>query len=661
MKKYFSLSLAMLVLINSLSITTLAAPADAVVENTQDATENKDMNVRVDTSKGSTFSVVLPKTIQIDPDDGLGVYTVEVTGDLNPNRVINIKCDEEIQLQTADRIESVLFDVTKTKTKWTWSDLFGGQKSSVTETISLQEGEKIPAGESTGILTFNINCENDLLEGVLLKSDLEFLGYDLNTATDINIPASIDYGEGKIKNINSVGGSLFQGNTVIQSVTIAEGVKEIGPYAFEGCTNLTSVGFPTSLTDIRTAAFKDTTSLPSYHVGKNIDKIEERAFENSGIKSLTFDDLDGAESVYCGGYCFKDCDNLVTLTFPTTREVKLGNSAFLNCSSLEEVSAGSNIALYSATFAECTSLETATLDFSYDGSTTISVFSGCSNLREVHLTGLTEIGKYTCHNCPNLETFTVNAGVTKIGKGAFVDCKKLTTLPIQPTLTEIGEDAFYNCYAADGSYVIPAGVTVIPESAFKKCMAIDSLTFEGVITEIGEAAFKNCGGSTLTFKDGLHTIGYDAFAYSADFTGNKVTSISLPDSVTSIGASAFKRVAFTEFTVPSGVTVLSDELFAECNQLATVNMHNNITQFGVRTFEATGLTALPTIPSGVSVIPEKCFWNCDSLTKITIPDNISVIGIEAFRSCENLTAASIPSVTNVDSSAFSGSVNITRR
>jgi hypothetical protein len=641
-------------------IKSLAASGDAVVEKISTVDEDKSVDVEVSTSKGSSFRVVLPKTVSINPNTGIGTYDIKVSGDIDPDRVITIKCNETVTLSSEAGDQSLEFDVSKTKTKWYWNDIKNSNVDTITEEINLKEGQVIPAGQFIGNLTFYINCAYDVEEGVFTAEDAEELGYDIATARSITIPSEINYSNGKVKKIRSVEGSLFKDSTVLESVTIEEGVLGVGPNAFENCTSLSSIQLPNSLTDIEDNAFKGTTSLAiPLEIGPNLDKIENNAFEDSAITRITFNDSVGAKRITFDSYAFKNCVNLETVTMPETREVVLGGSSFYGCTKLKTIEGEDNIIICANAFSNCTGLEEVTLDFSNPLSTTAGVFQRCNSLTTVNLTGVKKIEKYAFTECPELTTVVINEGITSIENDAFRDCHKLTSLPIQSTLTEIGESAFENCYVASGSYTIPAGVTVISKSAFEKCYAIDSLRFEGVITEVGEAAFKNCGGNTLTFKDGLVTIGYDAFAYSSSFPGTKITEINLPDTVTTIGDSAFKRSAFTTFKVPKGVTVLSAEMIANSKDLESITLHENVRAFGKQTFYETGLKSIE-IPNKVVAIPVNCFGYCTSLSSVITHKDLLLYDTGAFKGCSSLSEIRVNNSATINGDVFSSNTNVIR-
>ena len=155
----------------------------------------------------------------------------------------------------------------------------------------------------------------------------------------------------------------------------------------------------------------------------------------------------------------------------------------------------------------------------------------------------------------------------------------------------------------------------------------------------------NINGLTVT------TIGEYAFN---DLTN--LTSVTIPDSVTSIGASAFSLTSLTNVTIGNGVTSIGELAFYYCTSLTSVTIGNSVTSIGFQAFiDCTHLTSV-TIPNSVTSIGNGAFYNCASLTSVTIPNSVTSIGSSAFRACISLTEVyfqgNSPTPTN-DSTVFS--------
>ena len=137
----------------------------------------------------------------------------------------------------------------------------------------------------------------------------------------------------------------------------------------------------------------------------------------------------------------------------------------------------------------------------------------------------------------------------------------------------------------------------------------------------------------------------------------KITKVTIEDSVTSIGESAFEDcTGLTSITIPDSVTSIGNWAFDGCTGLTSITIPNSVTSIRQYAFyKCTGLTSI-TIPNSVTSIGESAFDGCTSLTNIIINSNVlKTIGIEAFRSCTSLKSIKIPdSVTSICNGAFSG-------
>ncbi|MDE6226104.1 MAG: leucine-rich repeat domain-containing protein [Muribaculaceae bacterium] len=161
--------------------------------------------------------------------------------------------------------------------------------------------------------------------------------------------------------------------------------------------------------------------------------------------------------------------------------------------------------------------------------------------------------------------------------------------------------------------------------------------------------------------DGENTftvVGLDAACF---YNGEKITSVTIPETVTEIGDYAFGWCSgLTSINIPDGLTKIGDEAFLACYKLTSVNIPKTVTEIGKSAFEScSGLTSI-NIPDGVTEISVGAFWGCKSLTSINIPDGVTEIGDRAFDACYDLTSVNIPkSVKSIGKEAFSACFDLT--
>ena len=250
-------------------------------------------------------------------------------------------------------------------------------------------------------------------------------------------------------------------------------------------------------------------------------------------------------------------------------------------------------------------------------------------------------------NRSSVKAVVIPDSVTSIGRWAFGYCESLTSVTIPDSVTSIGSCAFYDCTGLT-SITIPDSVTSIGNGAFYNCTGLTSVTIPDSVTSIGDEAFNNCTRLTsITVKEGNPNYSSDEYGvlFNKDKTlliqypiGNKRTSYTIPDSVTSIGDWAFAQcTSLTSVTIGNSVTSIGEAAFWLCTSLTSVTIGNSVTSIGSSAFWCcTGLTSI-TIPDSVTSIGDYAFIYCTGLTRVTIPDSVTSIGDNAFISCTSLT------------------------
>jgi hypothetical protein len=196
--------------------------------------------------------------------------------------------------------------------------------------------------------------------------------------------------------------------------------------------------------------------------------------------------------------------------------------------------------------------------------------------------------------------------------------------------------------------VIPASVTSIGESMRSQgCTGLTSITIPNSVTSIGERAFSGCTGLTsVTIPNSVTSIEYNAFYGCTGLTRIEVDPLN------------------SQYVGLEGVLFIKDLsvlLQYPGGKAGSYTIPNSVTSIGNYTFQGcTGLTSI-TIPNSVTSIEYNAFYGCTGLTRITIPDSVTGIGQSAFQGCTGLTSVTIPnSVTSIWGAAFSGCTGLTR-
>ena len=180
---------------------------------------------------------------------------------------------------------------------------------------------------------------------------------------------------------------------------------------------------------------------------------------------------------------------------------------------------------------------------------------------------------------------------------------------------------------------------------------IQSVTIPESVTSIGQSAFEACFSlDSLIIKDAATSIGESAFNGCSD-----LTTLSLGENITTIGDYAFQGCShLTNVTIPQSVTSIGRQAFY-LTDLNTLTIKGPIKSMGYAAFAGcTNLTSL-SLYDGIQTIGEGAFINSTSLEAVTIPQSVTSIGASAFANCSNLRTITIPEkVTTIESDTFTG-------
>lgn len=260
-------------------------------------------------------------------------------------------------------------------------------------------------------------------------------------------------------------------------------------------------------------------------------------------------------------------------------------------------------------------------DFTFDATTgTIKKYNGNDAVvnipSEINGTPVTTIGNAAFRDS-SVTSVTIPASVTEIGSNAFAGCTNLTSVNYEGDWSNLtiqsGNPAVQDAANAplfDFEFIPPDNTAVIVTNYKYKGTAADVTIpsrYKGKpVTMIDHAAFHNSAVTSVTIPDSVTSIHDSAFAYCSS-----LTNISIPNSVTAIGSFAFEGCTKLEsITLPSSLLTISEFLFYDCSQLTTIH-----------------------IPDSVSSIRQYAFYNCGKLKTIRIPVSVTSIGSYAFDDC----------------------------
>ena len=450
-------------------------------------------------------------------------------------------------------------------------------------------------------------------------------GYKGNAWTLI-IPKTLD--GHKVVAIGENAFAKSQSKAYLKTVVIPEGVTSIASGAFSGCLVLQKVTFPSTLKEIKRSAFYQCVELTSVELPAGLEILDCYAFsECTALRRVTLpvNFTIGNDGDIPHNGPFEGCTSLTNVIFPKGI-TRIPNWLFYNCPGLRTITIPDTVtSIGGRAFSQCEKLRTVNLP---DSLVTIEgdyAFAESPALTEITLPkNLETVGERAFADCANLQKVVFPEGLKAIYTGAFANCTALTSITLPSTLTEMNALAFCYCTALQQVY-IPASLTKInmvigPTSnfygPFEGCSALSDVTFETGTTQIPDYLF---------FETGLQ-------------------SITIPDTVTSIGGGAFENCdKLAEINFPDSLTAIEGEYaFARCKALTEIVLPKNLETIGLRVFyECVNLQKV-VLPEGLKAIKDFAFGYCTSLLDVTLPSSLVELDACAFGGCTSLEKINIP-------------------
>ena len=460
--------------------------------------------------------------------------------------------------------------------------------------------------------------------------------------------------------VTSIENYAFSGFSLLESIELPNNITSIGNDAFYGCTSLTSIIIPNSVTSIGDDAFRDCTSLESIEMPSKLTSIGASVFYNCTAEIIWGDNPRITEI----GSAFSDYKG-ANIDIPDS-VTKLGAYAFSGC--IAKIKWGDKPSI--TTIVENTFSGYAGESIEVPKSVTriaAGAFRYCS-IEEIILPFVGE-SRATWDTWAYDEVFGYIFGYFKASSSGVSGGTYQYTVEQKSTY-----ETKYTHY----HYYIPSSlrtVTItdefsINENAFKNCSNLTSIIIPDSVTSMGSYAFYGCDSLTsVTIGDSVTSIGSHAFSFC-----DSLTSVTIGNSVTSIGFSAFYYCSsLTSVIIGDSVTGIDSNAFYGCSSLTSImvdednpnymSIDGNLYSKDGKTLVryATGKTDTTfTIPEAVTNIGSCAFSGCSSLTSVDIPNSVTNIGSCAFSGCSSLTSVDIPnSVTSIGIEAFSGCSSLT--
>ena len=295
---------------------------------------------------------------------------------------------------------------------------------------------------------------------------------------------------------------------------------------------------------------------------------------------ITIEILEGITSI--GEAAFSNCSQLTSVSIPES-VTEIGTFAFAFCNNLQAIYIPAGVAkIRTYVFSACDALREITVSdsnayfadldgvlFSKNMDILIAWPGGKGNAQIPDT--VTEIEVAAFANCANITEVIIPSNVTKINSYAFSGCDHLARVTIMQNPV-FGDDPFYNCRNL-------VSFMVSPESTLYSSK--DGVLYNKDQTELIQCPEKM---GSIKIPETVTTIGYSAF-----YNCRMLESIQIPKSVTSIKASAFGQCSnIKEFVIPNGITAIADFTFSGCYSLSTVTIPASVARIGHWAFASTG-------------------------------------------------------------------------
>ena len=422
----------------------------------------------------------------------------------------------------------------------------------------------------------------------------------------------------------AIGPNAFAGQSNLRSIIIPESVTSIGGLAFYECTGLTSIDIPKSVTSIGVFAFNVCRGLTSITVRATTPPtlVLNDHFSNTNECPIyvPWESVAAYKSAW-GVYASR------------IQAIPPPNNIIYYTSSDGKVVTPTNTDVFGAGYISNEYVNgVGVITFNGDVSNIgFEAFVNCHRLTAILLpNSVTKIDTYAFMNCEGLKSFEFPNSVTSIGTYAFLGCDGLTAIRIPASVISIsGTNPFSGC---EGLISIIVDSGNVAYDSRENCNAIIETQSNSIVS--------GCRNSFI--PNSVKSIGTSAFA------GSHLTSIDIPNSVKLISYGAFCGCDNTSLFIPSTVTSILDNPFYGCRYLSTVAVDSGNPEYDSRdncnaiiqtsTNELISGCKSTVIPYSVKSIGKYAFRLCEDLISIEIPSKVSYIGDQAFYGCMGLKA-----------------------
>ena len=331
--------------------------------------------------------------------------------------------------------------------------------------------------------------------------------------------------------------------------------------------------------------------------GGNTQKQPEKT---SGSEGLEYTLSNDGEYYICSGIgTCTETEIAIASWYNDKYVTEISSSAFYDCSSLTSVTIGNSVtSIASSAFEGCSSLTNITIP---DSVTRIDsyAFSNTAYYNDNNNweNDVLYIGKYLIRAISSISgAYAIKDGTLTIAASAFNNCSNLTSVVIPDSVTTIGDRAFEGCSSLT-SVTIPDSVATIGSYAFYYCSNLTSVTIGKSVTSIGKYAFSNCNNLLFNEYDNCQYLGSKTNPYFALVQATNKN--------------------YSSYVIHIDTKVIADYAFDSCTRMGSVTIPDSVTSIGGHAFSGCSSLTSVTIGNGVTSIGKYAFYYCSSLTSVT--------------------------------------------
>ena len=323
------------------------------------------------------------------------------------------------------------------------------------------------------------------------------------------------------ENITTMGNGCFDNCHSLVNISLPKALANMGTYCFRNCSALAEITVPSGMTVWGENIFEGCSGLLRITLAEGIENIGAFAFANtSGLETVVLPE--SIKSV--GNSSFRSCALLSEVIGGSSLET-VSEYAFCDCSSLENA----DFLSYAVSVGDFAFSATALASVSLDNAVKVgaSAFLNCTALKNVVIPDcVTEMGASAFSGCSSLENLSIGSGLTSIPDSGFSGCG-LKSLVVPGNIKTIGNSAFGSCESLS-ELTIGEGVETIGNQSFRWCSSLTELLLPDSVTDIVDMAFADTGLLAVTMGSGVKNIGFMAFSNTPDLMDVTVMAVNPP-------------------------------------------------------------------------------------------------------------------------------------